>query len=348
MNRNRHFSDRSVRWLIRTISLSIFIFIISLSALPRAVSAATASIGANAYYMAWQPPWADGTNYFVPYYFTFMKDPSTLTPAQLYGYRNSVKFRINRFKPIHGPMAGPSLSVSFADRWSISSVFLAGRFIANSSGHVEKGVTDRMAPYLGSTETVFLLTSHYHRIIIRYDSDTTLSCAPHRYVRLFAGFKYQGYEYDESMNYFSSNGGGLRGAGEARFHGFGGGLGFGFSLPLAPGLYASLNLSGLCMYGIASYDFSQQFVYTLSGYITPIFTQFGNERYWSAGGNSTLSLSYLFERAGVSLSLGFRYQVLYYFWQKSTDSGFLDYTGRYDHSYGGTFSIIYSFGGKKA
>jgi hypothetical protein len=198
---------------------------------------------------------------------------------------------------------------------------------------------------MGGGNLIMFLTTDYRRVITRYDSDTTIACGLNRYVRLFAGFKYQGYEYDESINY-NSNYGGLLAHGAARFHSFGGGLGLGLTFPLAAGLFANINLSGLCMYGTASYDFDRQFVYETS--ITPILTQFKDERYWSAGGNSTLALSYQFEKAGVVLSLGFRYQALYYFWQANNPQGFLEYYGRLDHSYGGTFSIIYSFGGKKA
>ncbi len=326
----------------------IFIIIIASAALPRGAEGATASIGGNVYYMAWQPPWADGTTFLVPHYFSFMQFAGSPSLADLLRWSKSIRFRINDYKQIHGPMAGPSLSVSFAGRWSLSSVFLAGRFIANSAGPVASGFTEIVYPYLPTgSDPNALLISHYRRVITRYDSDTTAACALNRYVRLFAGFKYQGYEYDESMDYLASNDGGLIASGSARFHSFGGGLGIGLSLPLAAGLYAGINLSGLCLYGIASYDFDRQFMYATSGQIFPIPSQFSGERYWSAGGNSTLSLAYQFEKAGVTLSLGFRYQALYYFWQANNPQGFLDYFGRLDHSYGGTFSIVYSFGRKR-
>lgn len=324
--------------------IPIAILAASFMAVPHEAEGATASIGGNFYYMAWQPAWGDGSTAFVPHYFTFMSSGS-LSPGFLMLYRNSARMRINDYKPIHGPMAGPSLSVSFAERWSLSSVFLAGRFIANSTGPVTRGVTDTISPY--ANNAIAFLTTHYRRIITRYDSDTTLACGLNRYVKLFAGFKYQGYDYNESINY-NSNLGGLKARGMARFHSFGGGLGLGFTLPLAAGLFANISLSGLCMYGTASYDFDRQFVYSPTPEITPIPTQFSGERYWSAGGNSMLALAYLFEKAGVTLSLGFRYQVHYYFWQANNPKGFLDYYGRLDHSYGGTFSVIYTFGGRKA
>ena len=330
------------------VSIALSIIIIVSATLPRGAEGATASIGGNFYYMAWQPPWSDGTTFMVPQYMAFMGFLSP-TVGDLVRWRNSIRIRINDYKPIHGPMAGPSLTVNFAERWSISTVFLAGRFIASSTGPVFRGAADTLSPYLPTgSDPVMLLTTHYRRVIVRYDSDTTAACALNRYVRLFAGFKYQGYQYDESMDYLANNGGGLIAKGNARFHSFGGGLGLGLSLPLAAGLYANLNFSGLCLYGIASYDFDRQYLYIVSGSLFPIPAQFSGERYWSAGGNSTLSLSYLIEPANVTLSLGFRYQALYYFWQANNPKGFLDYYGRLDHSYGGTFSIIYSFGAKKA
>ncbi|MBN2159416.1 MAG: hypothetical protein JW807_08470 [Spirochaetes bacterium] len=72
----------------------------------------TISLGANAMYTAWQPPWAGGRTLIPPYYFS-MSDPSNFSPELALLNRSSVPMTINEFEDLHGPLAGPSLAVSF-------------------------------------------------------------------------------------------------------------------------------------------------------------------------------------------------------------------------------------------
>lgn len=305
----------------------------------------TISLGGNLNYSVWQPPWSSGKTNLPPYHFmSFFVNPD---PGYSYLWSRSLPYRINKYGTIHGPMAGPSLSVSFAERWSLSSVFLAGKYLAESTGPAAAGITEKLYAYMPPPgDTVMFFKSRYHRNITRYDSDTTIGCSIHRYVKFFIGFKYQGYTYAESMEYFTTQPGYYNALGMARFHSYGGGTGFGFSIPLHRVLFLQVNLSGLAMYGTAAYQYSRQYSVGSNMYLA-LFTQFTRDRYWSAGGNATLTLAYQIEAANLTLAIGGRYQALYYFWQKNNPQGFIDYDGSFDHFYGGMFSIIYSFAAGK-
>ena len=47
-------------------SIVLFCIIIASAALPLPAEAASASLGGNFYYMAWQPAWAEGAAAFLP------------------------------------------------------------------------------------------------------------------------------------------------------------------------------------------------------------------------------------------------------------------------------------------
>ena len=74
-------------------------------------------------------------------------------------------------------MYGPMVAFRFSPQWSLSSVFLYGKFEQESNGD-------------GEQET-----------IKRYDSDTALNYAINRYFRIFAGFKFMGYKFGGGKNY---------------------------------------------------------------------------------------------------------------------------------------------------
>ena len=68
---------------------------------------------------------------------------------------------------------GPVLALGFGGRWSLSTIFLYGRFnMDNEDSKSEK--------------------------IDRYDSDTALNCSINRYVKFFGGAKFMGYDMQGS------------------------------------------------------------------------------------------------------------------------------------------------------
>lgn len=67
---------------------------------------------------------------------------------------------------------GPIITLGFSPQWSLSGVFLYGKYSQSSEGG---GPGD----------------------ISRFDSDLTLNYSFNRYFKAFAGFKYMGYSFDE-------------------------------------------------------------------------------------------------------------------------------------------------------
>jgi hypothetical protein len=63
-------------------------------------------------------------------------------------------------------------------------------------------------------------------------------------------------------------------------------------------------------------------------------------------GNGTLSLAYYIAPANITLSLGGRYQIIYYEHSRGL-RGFLHYDMKFDHFYGASLSVIYAFHIKK-
>lgn len=70
---------------------------------------------------------------------------------------------------------GPVASVSFLERWSLSSVFLYGKYDVRYDDHTTDSIK-------------------------RYDSDSALNFSVNRYLKVFAGFKYMGYKYNIGEN----------------------------------------------------------------------------------------------------------------------------------------------------
>lgn len=105
------------------------------------------------------------------------------------------------------PLYGPVISLGFSREWSLSGVFLYGKFDQSDKGNGPGKIT-------------------------RYDSDTTLNYSIARYVSLFLGFKYMGYDFSEGEH-----------------AGYGPGLGLSFTAPLADNLFLLGNVSGLYIWG---------------------------------------------------------------------------------------------------
>jgi hypothetical protein len=185
-----------------------------------------------------------------------------------------------------GLLYGPALGFDFAEKWSISSVFITGELSESASGY-----------------------SFYYR---RYDSDTVVSYKITRWLKLFAGFKY--YRYD-----FNDEGNSIHPFGNADYHFYsrGPGAGVGLTLPLADSLFLLTNVSGLYCFAVSTGD---------NG------SNYSRER----GINTSISLAYHITPASTTLSGGFRYQYIANH-DKTTD--FVSKT----YYYGVTFAALYHF-----
>lgn len=114
---------------------------------------------------------------------------------------------------------GPQLVLQFTPALSLSTAFLYGKFHYTSN-------------------------DGFSSDIARYDSDTTMVYALNRYVRLFGGLKFMGYDYE---------GGSHRAAGP--------GMGFGFVFPVTDAMFFSMAFSGIYLWGKqeddgGNYDFN--------------------------------------------------------------------------------------------
>jgi hypothetical protein len=117
-----------------------------------------------------------------------------------------------------GLLYGPVLGVDFAERWSVTSVFLTGSF--------------DMDPVAGGSPQ-----------FRRYDSDTTLNYALSRWFKVFGGIKYMRYDFSftEKVPLFKTA--------EFYHYAYGPGLGVGVTLPVTDSLFALVNVSGMYLAG---------------------------------------------------------------------------------------------------
>jgi len=301
-------------------------FICFLHAAP-SLAAVDLSIGGTAWYAWWSPAWSDGratTTVFTPDPGIFVEDA-------------------NDFKPISNAMAGPVVSISFLQRWSIQSVFTIGRFRSSSRGPAWN--------WSISTNEVNMSASYkkYSRDILKWDSDTSIGCAVHRLVKIFAGFKWQGYRYEEHLDDFlSDNPDFIRRVLVDDVRAYGGGLGLGVTVPLGADFYLMMSASGLVLWSFESINInrSDSFVIDSGSYmILPVIQQKG--RYFSYGGSAALSVAYNISKISTILSLGGRYQILLnrqrYNNPFDHDVSMNIIDGQYDHFFGITMSAIYTF-----
>ena len=319
----------------KVLNMAILVILLLTTIPLLANSSVDISFGASVRYTEWMPPWINGMKKFSAYF------PSGETSRQ----PHTLPLKINKFKfdPEHKFLYGGALSISFLKRWSISSSFAIGSFQAVSKGAVLDNII--LLLNLGDFPFYFIHTM-YEKEILKYDSDSLISCRVHDYVKIFIGFKYQGYKYDEKL-FFLVKGGtsGFYGKGKANFINYGPGLGFGLTIPLGKSFFLLYNISGSILIGSAEYDYK----YALLIPNLKLVGRYDDEHFYSYCGNTSLSLAYYIEAASITLALGGRYQVLYFKQKNKKLQGFLDYNNKYDHFYGGTITVLYSFkiGGKK-
>jgi hypothetical protein len=277
------------------------------------------SLGGNLWYNWWQPSWygAKGKSTSLTLY---------STPVAQYGEADSADYRVDP-----SLLYGPVLSIRFLDRWSVSSVFVCGKFSS-----ISKGITRGFSIYSGAINPAVSFQT-YNRDIFKWESDTTISYSPLRFFKIFAGFKTQGYRYEGELKVAPFK---LKDSSE--MVSFGSGLGVSFTAHLVKGLYLVLGASGIILWGFDDYD--------LNFAVGPAYTMyfFPEGRFLSYGGTAAGTFVYAIDQINTSLSLGFRYQALKYS-QKDGNVAMNIYDNDFDHFYGITFSAVYTFKtGKKS
>ncbi len=177
------------------------------------------------------------------------------------------KFESDQGDTEFGPafIYGPILTLGFSPQWSLSGVFLYGKFDQTGTGGGPGEIT-------------------------RFDSDVALNYSINQYFKIFAGFKYMGYKFDEGDH-----------------TGYGPGFGISIVVPVSDNLFLLGSLSGLYIWG--SHDTSRQdYDYTEPGY------------------NASASLAYRFAGASTVISLGYRYQYFNTRPESSSDDSDINHT----------------------
>ncbi len=288
----------------------------------------TLSIGGTAWYAWWNPAWSDAKTSTAIY---FLPPPLFNEDA-------------DDFRPASNVMGGPMISIAFLDRWSIQTVFTIGKFYFASRG------PSRDYSYDGSYFIMPVTYKRYTRETLKWDSDTSLACSVHRMVKIFAGFKWQGYRYKESLrNYLLSETTVFSRALHDDVRAYGGGIGLGLTIPAGKNFFVLMNASALALWSVEKIDIIKGKSFAVSEgdgfYFLPLKPPRGS--YLSYGGTASLSLAYVIDAIGTTVSLGGRYQMLYNR-QKSgnpfnNDVSMNIIDGRYDHFFGITMSAVYSF-----
>lgn len=238
---------------------------------------------------------------------------------------------------------GLGLSVKFSDKWSLGGNFL---FCAHSKMSYDASAKC----YFISTFPIptinpgmpFYLTYGTVDInhINKYDLDLIVNYAITNVVKFFFGAKSQVYNY-KSRGTGTLYPGMIVTPGGRAFpaiikvledsleYNIGAGAGFSFTVHIVDNLFFFTSLSALAMAG----EGLRKTKSTLS-------SSKNRGTLYSVGGNGTLSLAYYFEKAHMTVSLGGRYQVLRY---GSLSHNTKIYDGTYDHFYGATLSVMFTF-----
>jgi len=299
---------------------------------PAAFATVDLSIGGTAWYIWWKPAWSDARATSI----AFPPKPVLFT-------ENAADF-----KPNSNVMAGPILSIGFLQRWSIQSVFTIGRFTYRSTG------LSRDTQLQSNSYGVAPSYKKYTRDVLKWDSDTSISCALHRVVKIYAGFKYQGYRYEETMKdiLFVNLPPAVFGRKLTdEVQGYGGGLGLGLTIPVVENFYIMASGSGVVLWSVENIKINKGKTYIIQETtgLTPLPLYMRKGRYFSYGCTASLALTYYIEKINTTLSLGGRYQLLFNRQRYSKYNPLYNDVAtniidrQYDHFYGITMSVLYTF-----
>ena len=201
-------------------------------------------------------------------------------------------------------MGGLHFYTGFEKSWGMSADLVIG------------GYRDASVMVTALTTNPFDLSEYtkYRIDSITFDSALLAHYRIASWFALSIGPAYQGYTLKEkNTSYlFSFSRSGM-------MHLFGGKVGADFTVPLVENLSIEPALSFLTLHGIADGGFIS------SGSI-------------ALGGTASVPFKYYLEKIHITITLGFKYQFLYYM-----QVGHTDYINRWDHRYGLFESITYTF-----
>lgn len=265
--------------------------------------AANIGIGVQAWYAWWSPAWGNNE---------YTSDPSITV-------KQSSRLR----EPDSEFMYGPMVTIGFLDYWNFS---VTGAYGEYKTDGVRRPAT-----------AVFVFEN---LDIKKYDVDNALSYMLNRYFKIYAGAKIQGYNYRKMLYQIQETGiYRWREDKHTTYTSLGPGLGIGLSLPLAERLFLLWNNNALILFAKEKTSMAK-YIFDSSPMTVERYSYEGKANMY--GVNSILSFAYLIPDSHISITLGFRYQVLYYRQNKS-DVGEYYYDGKTDKFYGVVMSAIYLF-----
>ena len=205
---------------------------------------------------------------------------------------------------------GPVLSSKITDDFSISFVYLYGKFNIKLDSDA-LGVHER-AKYK------------------RNDGDLALNYRLNNYFKVFVELKYVGFDIPYKVVLAPAPY--TRREIYIKHHGYGSGLGLSFTCPISYNLFLLCNISGLYLRGREKLEVPSNSYYN-SGY---------NEKCKEYGINSSLSIAYNITPASIVINLGGRYQYVRTVYEGTVfENGKLsDIT---NHIYGTTLTATYTF-----
>jgi len=322
--------------MIRIAAAVLAVFAVIFSAPSHASDSVDVSLGGIVWYNWWKPAWSDGKSFF-----------------NLVAH-NGITYRmddISDFRTSSSFLAGPGISVCLFNKFDVSSIFVIGKYDYHTSGLVRAVYLKIPDMTLAGTLTDYNI---YSRKVLKWDSDTTFAYLLTKNFKIFTGFKHQGYNYDEIfynsdlLQAAQGNYGYLGRSLVNRMRGYGTGLGVGFNFPLAEGFYFILNFSGIVLWCSEDIDLKYSYRVSPGPDVRPFMVYFKEGKFTSYGTNTSASFSYYLDSLGTSVALGFRHQALYNkqkfnnnIYKNGVAMNMVD--GKFDHFYGITMSVTYTF-----
>lgn len=316
---------------LRVLTLSILSCFLLLSA-PAPVHAVSISFGPVLWCSWWDP---------------FLKDDLRYTyNTEIYPLNKHIKSKFSM-----GPalLYGPTASVEFLDRWAVSGTYMMSTPYKGKRSDADFDLANALDAIAKANFTVY-----------KSDLDASASCKINEWVKVFAAFKWQHYDFREKL-YIARDG--YSGDLDTNFgesNGYGAVVGLGFTASIIKNLNFLADISGLYLRSKVDVR-SEQLNVDPPGPISPrLYLE--KERFNIFGGNISTSLAYFIEPISTTLTLGFRYQFMRYYvdhftnhlyalfsptsiivgemaYKKSREHG---YNRTWDHIYGLTFSAVYT------
>ncbi len=291
---------------------TIFVMAVALAAAaittPSRANAAGMSVGPYVWYAWWMPCYEE--------IMRGKSSGSAIKPVKA-NYKMNPSF-----------LFGPAVSIN-SGNWSWSTVFVLGWYEARSKNLIIFPPSSLM-PQNNSNKT------------IKYDVDSTLNYAINKNVKVFLGLKYQRYNFKMTYMSMMQTMGWIMRYDDA-YHGPGLGFGAGFTFNLVDNLYLlwNLSLTGYCSFIVHNRTGVTFFQQTSLPIMEKNKLMIGT----GIGPNSTLSLAYYIVPANLTLSLGFRYQYIYFFGTRlpAGDNTLNSIKSKSDHFFGINMSVVYSF-----